>query len=211
MKQVVVIFAILTPMFFACTQNERANAHFGYDKNLQNGDIIFQTSRSSQSLAIQLATKSKYSHMGIVYIIKGKPYVYEAIQPVTLTALNDWIRRGKGSHYVVKRLRHVEVLTHENLRRMRIVGERYSGKNYDSYFEWSDDRMYCSELVWKIYKEALNIELGEPQKLGSFDLTNLVVKQKLTERYGDTIPLNENVISPATIFASDQLVTVLRE
>ena len=35
-------------------------------KVLQNGDIIFQSSQSDQSIAIQLATHSKYSHMGIV-------------------------------------------------------------------------------------------------------------------------------------------------
>lgn len=32
----------------------------------KNGDIIFQTSKSNQSKAIQLATDSKYSHMGII-------------------------------------------------------------------------------------------------------------------------------------------------
>ena len=30
----------------------------------QNGDIIFQISQSAQSQAIQLATHSKYTHMG---------------------------------------------------------------------------------------------------------------------------------------------------
>ena len=35
--------------------------------NLHEGDIIFQTSKSSQSKAILMATHSKYSHMGIVY------------------------------------------------------------------------------------------------------------------------------------------------
>lgn len=34
---------------------------------IQNGDIIFQTSTSGQSKAIQIATGSKYSHMGIIY------------------------------------------------------------------------------------------------------------------------------------------------
>ena len=36
------------------------------EKKIKNGDIIFQTSKSSQSKAIQLATNSKYSHMGII-------------------------------------------------------------------------------------------------------------------------------------------------
>jgi hypothetical protein len=69
---------------------------------LQNGDIIFQTSKSGQSKAIQLATGSKYSHMGIVYKQGNDFFVYEAVQPVKLTPLKDWIKRGENGHYVVK-------------------------------------------------------------------------------------------------------------
>jgi len=147
--------------------------------------------------------------MGIIYVIKGEHYVYEATQPVKLTSLNDWIKRGIGSHYVVKRLKNNKLLTPENLEKMRVLGERYHGKNYDIYFEWSDDRMYCSELVWKIYHEAFGIEIGKLEPLSSFDLSSSIVKAKLHERYGNEIPLHEKVISPAAMFESDQLVTVL--
>ncbi|MES2797692.1 MAG: hypothetical protein V4683_17115 [Bacteroidota bacterium] len=34
---------------------------------IKNGDLIFQTSLSGQSKAIQLATNSKYSHCGLIY------------------------------------------------------------------------------------------------------------------------------------------------
>lgn len=176
---------------------------------LQSGDIIFQISQSTQSIAIQLATKSQYSHMGMIFDINGHYFVYEAIQPVQLTRLDDWISRGKNSHYVVKRLTNsAKILTEENLKRLRDIGEKFKGKDYDIYFEWSDDRIYCSELVWKIYKEALGIEIGELQELSEFDLTSDVVKSKMHERYGDEIPLYEKVISPAAMFESDQLVTI---
>lgn len=175
----------------------------------QNGDIIFQTSKSEQSKAIQIATNSKYSHMGIIYMQKNKFYVYEAVQPVKLTPLNDWINRGKNSHYVVKRLKYSEkLLTDKHLAKMRTVGERFSGKDYDLYFEWTDSRIYCSELVWKIYKEAIGIEIGKLEMLGDFILTDKAVKEKLKERYGDNIPKNELVISPASMFNSDLLITI---
>jgi uncharacterized protein YycO len=178
-------------------------------KEFQNGDIIFQTSKSSQSKAIQLATNSKYSHMGIIYETDGQYYVYEAVQPVKLTKLNEWIKRGENSHYVVKRLKDSNrLLTNENLEKMKDFGERFKGKNYDTYFEWSDDKIYCSELVWKIYKETLDIEIGNLQELREFDLTNDIVKNKMKERYGDKIPMDEKVISPATMFNSDKLVMV---
>ena len=176
---------------------------------IRNGDIIFQTSTSGQSKAIQIATGSKYSHMGIIYKQGTDFFVYEAVQPVKLTPLNDWIKRGKNGHYVVKRIKNSEkVLTPEAFIKMKQVGEKYAGKDYDLYFEWSDSKIYCSELVWKIYKEAIGIEIGELEKLGDFNLTDSAVKQKLAERYGETILKDELVISPASMFNSDQLITI---
>lgn len=179
---------------------------------IQNGDIIFQTSKSSQSKAIQLATNSKYSHMGIIYRIDGELFVYEAVQPVKLTNLNNWINRGENGHYVIKRLVNSDkILTQATLTKMKQVGEKFKGKNYDLYFEWSDDKIYCSELVWKIYKEGAGIEIGELEKLSDFDLQNKIVQQKMRERYGENIPLDERVISPAEMFNSDKLKIVLQK
>ncbi len=180
--------------------------------DIQNGDIIFQTSNSSQSKAIQLATNSKYSHMGIVYRIDGKLFVYEAVQPVKLTKFNNWINRGKNRHYVIKRLVNSdEILTQEILAKMKRIGDKFEGKNYDLYFEWSDDKIYCSELVWKIYKEGAGIEIGELEKLADFNLQNTIVQKKMKERYGENIPMDEIVISPAKMFNSDKLKIVLKK
>ncbi len=45
--------------------------------DLKDGDLIFQTSMSAQSKAIQLATKSKYSHCGLIYKDGNGFYVFE--------------------------------------------------------------------------------------------------------------------------------------
>jgi len=176
---------------------------------IRDGDLIFQTSLSSQSKAIQLATKSKYSHCGIIYKENGRYYVFEAIQPVKSTPLDKWIARGKDGHYVVKRLKNAEkILTPEVLAKMKREGEKFRGKDYDLAFEWSDERIYCSELIWKIYQRATGVEIGKLEKLRDFDLTSEVVRKKMKERYGDKIPMDETVISPATVFASELLMTV---
>jgi len=180
-----------------------------YNEDVKNGDLIFQTSLSRQSKAIQLATKSKYSHCGIIFSDKGQFYVFEAIQPVKTTPLDKWIARGKDGHYVIKRLKKADqLLTAETLQKMKREGEMFIGKNYDLTFEWSDDKLYCSELIWKIYQRAIGIEIGKLQKLSDFDLTNEFVKHKIKERYGDKIPKEEIVISPAAIFDSELLITV---
>jgi uncharacterized protein YycO len=173
---------------------------------LRDGDIIFHTSRSAQSVAIQRATHSPYSHVGLVLYRDGKPFVFEAIATVRYTPLANWIARGDGGRYVVKRLKRE--LTPDQVRKLRASAEKYTGKPYDLYFEWSDARIYCSELVWKAYRDALGIEVGARQKLREFDLTDAAVQAKMRERYGSRVPLDEPVISPGAQFASKLLETV---
>ena len=48
----------------------------------------------------------------------------------------------------------------------------------------------------------------ELQKLGDLDVSPPAVRKKLEERYKDSIPQEEKVISPAAIFQSDKLMTV---
>lgn len=176
---------------------------------LRDGDIIFHTSRSAQSLAIQKATGSKYSHMGVIFFRDGQPYVFEAIRTVQYTPLKQWIARGDGGHYVVKRLQDAETrLSPQQVGKLRQAAEQFAGKPYDLTFEWSDRRIYCSELVWKIYWRGLGLQIGELQRLREFDLSHPAVRAKMRERYGSKVPLDEEVISPAAMFAARELITV---
>lgn len=179
------------------------------DTEIKDGDIIFHTSNSDQSKPIQLATKSKYSHCGIIYKKGNDIFVYEAVGPVKLTPIKEWIARGKNNSYVIKRLKNAEnMITPDVLKKMKQVGDKFKGKPYDKTFEWSDNRIYCSELVWKIYQQATGIEIGKLQKLKEFDLSDARVKAIMKTRYPNKIPAEEIVISPASIFDSELLVTV---
>jgi len=170
---------------------------------VNEGDIIFHTSRSAQSQAVQQATGSRYSHMGIILFQQDKPYVFEAAATVQYTSLAEWVARGADGHYVVKRLKTAQqTLTPDALEKLRKTADTFSGKPYDLTFEWTDDRIYCSELVWKIYDRALGIRIGNLQKIREFNLDAPAVKQKIRERYGDKIPLEETVIAPQAMFES---------
>jgi hypothetical protein len=176
---------------------------------LRDGDIIFHTSRSSQSEALRRAMDSPYTHMGVIFIEQGRPFVYEAVGPVKSTPFDEWVRRGVDGSYVVKRLVDVDrILTGEAVQRLPDAGERHRGRPYDLYFEWSDERIYCSELVWKMFNEAVGLSIGELQQFGDFDLSDPLVKDKLRERFGDSVPTDETVISPASMFSSGSLTTV---
>lgn len=180
------------------------------ESKLRDGDIIFQETSSAQSKAIQLATHSRYSHVGIIYFQKNRPFVFEAVQPVKFSSLSNFLRRSVGGHYIVKRLKNADsILTKPILAKMLSEGRRFSGKDYDWVFGWSDSRIYCSELVWKIYQRGAGIELSPTKRLREFDLSHPTVKAKMRERYGLNIPLDEPVVAPSQLFESDLLEIVL--
>ena len=173
----------------------------------QDGDIIFQSSQSNQSKAVEQATKSPYSHMGIIFTKNGKPYVFEAASKVVYTPLDKWINRGKNKKYVIKRLKD-RTLSAKEITNLKQVAHTFENKPYDIWFGWDDNYIYCSELVWKIYNKALNLKIGKLQTIKDFNLTSPAVKQKLKQRYGDKIPYQETVISPVAMFNSPLLITV---
>ena len=172
----------------------------------RDGDIILQTSRSSQSHAIQLATHSKWTHVGIIVYRNGKPYVYEAHGPVGYRSLSAWTSSGVGGRYMVRRYKNG--LSSSQLSKLKSVGAEYAGKPYDIYFGWSSSRIYCSELVWKIFNRGIGANVGALQKLGDFDLSHPEVQRILRERYGNNIPYGETVVSPHAIAVSSSLVTI---
>lgn len=173
----------------------------------KDGDIIFQSSQSSQSKAVEQATNSPYSHMGIIFIKNGKPYVFEAGSKVTYTSLKSFIERGKKRNYVIKRLKDHNLSLKET-NKLKLVAKTFENKPYDIWFGWDDNYIYCSELVWKIYNRALNLKIGQLQNIKDFNLSSAAVKQKLKARYGDKVPFQETVISPVAMFNSPLLITV---
>ncbi len=198
------LFTLATIAAFLSLAAAKPPAH------LQDGDIIFQTTQSSQSKTIQLATHSRYSHVGIMFFNKGRPMVLEAVEPVRVTPLKKFLARSVGGHYVVKRLKNADaVLSRAVLGKMQSVGKSYVGRHYDWVFGWSDERIYCSELVWKIYQQGAGIELAPTKKLREFDLSHPAVKAKLKERYGNKVPLDEPVVAPSQLFESGLLKTVV--
>ncbi len=182
----------------------------GISDKIHDGDLIFQTSESKQCEAVRIATNSKFSHCGIIFFVNGGQFVLEAVQPVKITPLEEWITHGKEHKYVVKRLKNADkILNEEALEKMKTYGKQLLGKEYDAYFEWTDNRIYCSELIWKIYKNGAGIELSKPKQLKDFNLTDERVQKILKERYGNDIPLEEKVVAPSDLVDSDLLKTVI--
>jgi len=200
---------LLSLLMAQCSGEGREKSQYLSETELQEGDIIFQESSSPQSLAIQIATGSRYSHCGIIFSRDGRFYVYEAIQKVSWTPVEDWIRRGVDAHYVLMRLKNREYLLDQpTITAMKKVGQSFAGKKYDLLFQWSDDTLYCSELVWKIYQRGAGISLVPLHKFSDYSLNSEVVRKIIKKRYGDTLPQEEKVVAPSDLLVSPLLERV---
>lgn len=181
---------------------------------LKDGDIIFQKSKSEQSKFIDMATDNPLTHVGIVFREKDrkgneKLVVYEAVQPVKKTPLDSFIARGEEGNYLVRRLKDADkALDEKALSKMKSFMDSHLGKNYDSHFMWSNDRQYCSELVWKAYAEATGKKLGEPMPMGSYRLGDKELREAIEKRWGRKLPLDELMIAPSSIYKSRLLEPV---
>jgi hypothetical protein len=194
MKHIFYLFLIFIPLS-------------AFAQKYRDGDIIFQSSPSRQSAAIEEATQSPYSHCGIIFYENNVAYVYEAVQPVGKRRLDEWIESGVNGEFVVKRLDTTQ-LSESGIKALKSYALQQFGKNYDGKFNWSDKEMYCSELVYKCYWNVLHIKLATPKPLREFNIDGPIVRKIMKERYGDAIPYDEPMISPDQLVNSSLLRTV---
>jgi uncharacterized protein YycO len=176
---------------------------------LQDGDIVFSGSTSGQGAAISKATASPFTHCGIVFKHEGRWMVLEAVQPVGVTTLEKFMASADKDTFTARRLK--TAVAAEALQKARKWATAQVGIDYDLQFSWDDKKLYCSELVWKFFEQA-GIELCEPRRFRDYDLEQPLVKKMIEQRYGsiDQLPMDEKVVAPSDIEASNLLVEVPR-
>lgn len=203
-----VSFLLLSPALLCSQRVDDSLPRFLKD-SLRSGDVVFQSSYGQQGIAIQLATHSVFNHCGMVYKEGNQWYVYEAVQPVRKVLLKNWVEQGEGNRVVVSRYLHADSsFFKDSLYKAGRQMSKYLGRNYDLLFKWDDKQLYCSELVWKLYKNALGIELCALRKFGDYDLSNPLVKRIIKERFGKENPKEQLVVAPEDLYQSDLLKVV---
>ena len=150
------------------------------NKNFQNADLIFHTSKSNQSYAIMWASQSLLSHVGLIEMdSSGKYYVIEAIAKVSRTPLNQWINRGRFNRYEVYRYKNLS----EDQKKLIIENaKKYLGRKYDVSFSSHNQEIYCSELVAYAFNDS-QIKIGQYQKISSLNVDNSIVKSLVKKRW----------------------------
>lgn len=206
------IFLVATiAMSVGYARYQKAQTYNPYE--LRNGDIVFQESNGNQGMAVKAATNSRWTHVGMVFFRDGKPMVIEAVQPVKVTPLPSFIARSPKSFYAMRLKDADKQINNNTIRKAEKYVTSMLGKNYDVKFQWSDDKIYCSELVWKVYKNAVGIELCKPRAFKSYNLKHPTVQRLVKARYGSSnaLPLEEFAVAPSDLAESPLLVEAPRK
>lgn len=182
-------------------------------KILKDGDLVFQKSNSAQAQAIEDAQGGPWSHMGLVFQKNEKWYVAEAVQPVKVTSFDKWVRRGRNQDVVIKRIPRSVIDLSQAGAKTKLYGqiEKEMGKSYDIFFQWSDDRIYCSELVYKAFQRAFQWAPGQLQRIKDLNLNSEAVQRLIEEReaaLGKPIDYNEPIITPYSMMMDPNLELV---
>ena len=176
------LFVIMSLMTISCSNNVDVNA-------LQEGDIVFIESQSSQSPYIKAGTMSKWTHCGVIVNTSEGMKVLEASKTVRLTPVVKFIGAAKNDNWCIKSPR--QKLTKP------INYHKYLGQPYDLEFKFDNGKMYCSELVWLVYKDQ-GIELCKPRKVSSFMMTRIPKVKKLMNKRN--ISMNQEAVAPVDIY-----------
>jgi len=171
----------------------------------EEGDIIFQSLPDAVDLVrtIEGVTESNYSHCGVVIRNNDEWLVNEALVTVHSTPIMNWIKRGRGNHFSVFRLK---TKFRKNIPNFLEALKKYQGKPYDAKYELDDWKIYCSELVYKAYRDATSEELGELVELGSL---NWKPYEETIRKYEEgPPPLDRRMITPVNLSKAPQLTKI---
>lgn len=147
---------------------------------LKEGDMVFQTTHTSQSMAILVASTSPYTHVGMLRKRADKWVVVEASATVKETPWQDWLAQGVGQRVAIYR---DSSLSAEKISAILAEAEKYYGKKYDIFFSFDNDELYCSELPYLAFKSQ-GITIGKVQKIAELNVKNDAVQSLIKERIG---------------------------
>lgn len=176
---------------------------------VQEGDLIFQELKNSDSRAMKLITGNKYTHVGVILKYKGKFIVLESNGNVRRTELGQFLKKGVNAQYIIKRFKNYkDFFSEEKYSKLRDASNQFIGKHSDLYYGWGDEKLYSAELVWKFFKEALDIELCQLKKFKDYDYSHPYVRLILSQKYGKDLPQDEPTVTARDLMLSEFLETV---
>ncbi len=176
---------------------------------LHDGDIVFIDVDSFIFRQVAIATHTWADHVGIAMRINGEWKIMESRVPFSqVSNLCDFVqKRSKNQYYSVRRL--PVALSGDQVAALRRAAEQRMAQPYNFGFNYDGWGEYCSKFVYDSYLQALGIEVGKMETVG--ELISKYPKQSITFWkiwFRGNIPMNQRLVTPASIFFNPDLVTV---
>ncbi|MCE1245898.1 MAG: hypothetical protein LWY06_04575 [Firmicutes bacterium] len=177
--------------------------HNNGEVSFRDGDVVFQKIPGELGERISAITVSPVTHCGIVEVDKDEVKIIEAEETVKSTPVKEWIGAGMEKKFALLR---DEKLSENQCNDVIKEALGMVGRKYDFQYEWDDDKIYCSELVYKSYKQGAGVELCKFKKLG--DLEYRGHEEFIKKLMNGELPLDREMITPVDIFKSAELKTI---
>ncbi len=128
----------------------------------KNGDLVFRKGRSVESQIVLFSDReSDYSHVGIIYMIENKAYVIHTVPDESKSSV-DYIKMERIEEFFNpnKASKGSVLRTKEKYISFALLAAKKAKWFYDRKIVFDDaydlkteDKLYCTELVWKAYQE----------------------------------------------------------
>jgi Permuted papain-like amidase enzyme, YaeF/YiiX, C92 family len=138
-------------------------------KLIHNGDVIFRNGTDEVSRAARTMNRvdTSYSHCGLVFIENDTVFVYHALggsynlsQKLRRDPIDSFCKPIDNDRFGLYRYNMTSVMAAKL--RATVTDYYKAGLRFDLYFNFfSDDKMYCSEFVFKSLNRAYNDSLSK--------------------------------------------------
>ena len=175
-------YGLFLPLFFvlillstSCHRGGQAEEFVLPDTvQLHTGDLVFRRGESRESRAVTTFDRnSDYTHIGVVMNVDGRWMVLHAVpneratkqekDSVKLEPVGTFFRSDRAVKGGVYRYPVTQEDTMQLLQKGLDIYSRHL--LFDSQFDLEDTTaFYCTELVWFLYQQALNVDLSEGRR-----------------------------------------------
>ena len=177
---------------------------------LQSGDIVFISVRSPVYRQIAATCRSWDSHVGIIFREPdGTLLVAESRVPFcSWTTLDQFLARSVNGRFAIRRLHGG--LDAAQVARLRAAAERRMGRWYHLGFDFDAPREFCSKFVYGVYREALDLEIGEVETFRELLARNPEAPLGFWRLwFFGRIPWQRRTVTPTSQLRSPRLRTML--
>jgi Permuted papain-like amidase enzyme, YaeF/YiiX, C92 family len=173
------------------------------------GDLVFIRVAAKPFLEVADATLSWTNHVGVVVDVSGaEPLVAESTIPWSrTTGLSRFVARSQGGRFAVSRLS--AELTAQQKQSVTQAAAKRSGVLYDTGFDLTSKRQFCSRFVREVLLEATGKAVGEVETFERLLSRNPDTRLGFWRVwYFGSIPWSRTTVTPASVLTSPELQIV---